>query len=585
MANLIENAKREIDSLLQNACAAAAAAGELPGDAVLHGSVEIPKERSNGDYAANHAMAGAKALHLPPRKIAETLVAHLALEESSFSSVEIAGPGFLNFRLAPRWYGEVLSAVEREGMDYGRSEERSGEKVMVEFVSANPTGPMTIGNARGGVLGDTLATLLDMAGCDVYREFYVNDAGNQVDKFGRSIDGRYRELLSWDGDYDSYMTAWRALRDKEHPEDFPDFPDDAYHGVDIIELTKELIDRDGDKYLAMTEEERRAAFIAYGLPKNIDLMHQHLDRYGIHFDNWFLESSLHESGYVKETVDLLTAHGHTYEKDGAVWLRNTAFGAEKDEVLRRSNGFYTYYAVDIAYHRNKFIERHFDRVIDVWGADHHGHAIRFGKTMTAPELGLEGRKLDFLIMQMVRLTRNGETVKVSKRSGKALTLNDLLDEIGVDACRFFFNAKPDTHLEFDLDLAIRQDSENPVYYCQYAHARICSLLAAMAAEGCAVPPVADIDAALLSTEQEIELIRQLSALPEEARLAARDYDPSRINRYVIELAARFHKFYNACRIREAEEAVKKARLALCAAVRTALAVSLKIIGVAAPEKM
>ena len=585
MANLIEKAKSSIDELLRAAYEEAAAAGELPTGAELKGSVDIPKDSKNGDYAANHAMAGAKALHAAPRKIAETLVSHLHLENSYFESCEIAGPGFLNFRVGSRWYGEVLAAVESEGMAYGRSDVRTGEKVMVEFVSANPTGPMTIGNARGGVLGDTLATLLDMAGADVSREFYVNDAGNQVDKFGRSIDARYRELLAWDGDYDSFVAYYASLREKEEPEEVPGFPEDGYHGIDIIELAQEIIERDGDKYLPLSEEERKDAFIAYGLPKNIALMEQHLDRYGIHFDKWFLESSLHESGYVKETVDLLTESGLTYEKDGAVWLKNKELGAEKDEVLCRSNGFYTYYAVDIAYHRNKFIERGYDRVIDVWGADHHGHAIRFGKTMNAEALGLNGRKLDFLIMQMVRLVRCGETVKVSKRSGKALTLNDLLDEIGVDACRFFFNAKPETHLEFDLDLAIRQDSENPVYYVQYAHARICSLLAAMAAEGCPVPPVQDINAALLETEQEKELIKQLSLLPEEVRMAARDYDPSRINRYVTELSARFHRFYNACRLREAESEVKNARLALCAAVKTAVAVCLQIIGVSAPEKM
>ena len=436
---------------------------------------------------------------------------------------------------------------------------------MVEFVSANPTGPMTIGNARGGVLGDTLATVLDMAGADVYREFYVNDAGNQVDKFGRSIEARYIQLLKG--------------------EDAVEFPEDGYKGEDIRDLAREIIQRDGDRYLIVDSETRRQAFISYGLPKNIALMREHLERYRIHFDNWFLESSLHESGYVAETVELLTKGGHTYEKDGALWLRNTDLGAEKDEVLRRSNGFYTYYAVDLAYHRNKFVERGFDRVIDVWGADHHGHAIRFGKSMTAPELGLRGKKLDFLIMQMVRLVRDGETVKVSKRSGKALTLNDLLDEIGVDACRFFFNAKPDTHLEFDLDLAVRQDSENPVYYVQYAHARICSLLAMLAAEGHSVPPVDEIDAGQLTEPQELELIKQLAAFPEEIQLAARDYDPSRVNRFAVELAARFHRFYNACRIRGAEPEVQKARLALCRAAGSVIASALAVLGVSAPEKM
>ena len=565
MANLIENAKQQIHTLLNDACSRAAAAGVFPDGAELRGSVEIPKDERNGDYAANHAMAGAKALRMPPRKIAETLVQYLDLEGSYFASAEIAGPGFINFRLSKNWYAAVLAAVEREGAAYGRSENRTGERVMVEFVSANPTGPMTIGNARGGVLGDTLATVLDMAGCDVYREFYVNDAGNQVDKFGRSIEARYVQLLKG--------------------EDACEFPEDGYKGEDIRELAREIIAKDGDRYLDVPSEERRRAFEDYGLPKNIDLMKQHLERYRIRFDNWFLESSLHESGYVAETVELLTKGGHTYEKDGALWLRNTALGAEKDEVLRRSNGFYTYYAVDLAYHRNKFVERGFDRVIDVWGADHHGHAIRFGKSMTAPELGLQGKRLDFLIMQMVRLVRDGETVKVSKRSGKALTLNDLLDEIGVDACRFFFNAKPDTHLEFDLDLAVRQDSENPVYYVQYAHARICSLLAMLASEGHSVPPAAEIDAALLSAPQELDLIKGLAAFPEEIQMAARDYDPSRVNRYAIDLAGRFHRFYNACRIRDAEDDVRNARLALCAAVRTAIAAALTVIGVTTPEKM
>ena len=565
MANLMEKAREQIDSLLSKACAKAAAEGLFPADAALKGTVEVPKDLRNGDYAANHAMAGAKALRMPPRRIAELLTERLELADSYFASAEIAGPGFINFRLSEKWYAAVLSAVEREGAAYGRSEKRTGERVMVEFVSANPTGPMTIGNARGGVLGDTLATVLDMAGADVYREFYVNDAGNQVDKFGRSIEARYIQLLKG--------------------EDAVEFPEDGYKGEDIRDLAREIADRDGDKYLAMDSLERRQAFIAYGLPKNIALMRAHLERYRIRFDNWFLESSLHESGYVAETVDLLTANGHTYEKDGALWLRNTDFGAEKDEVLRRSNGFYTYYAVDLAYHRNKFVERGFDRVIDVWGADHHGHAIRFGKSMTAPELGLQGKRLDFLIMQMVRLVRDGETVKVSKRSGKALTLNDLLDEIGVDACRFFFNAKPDTHLEFDLDLAVRQDSENPVYYVQYAHARICSLLATLAAEGHPVPAAEEADAALLTAPQELELIKQLAAFPEEIQLAARDYDPSRINRFAVELAARFHRFYNACRIRDAEPEVQKARLVLSQAAGTVIAAALAVLGVSAPEKM
>ena len=564
MANLIEEAKLSIDGLIEKAFKKAVSAGSLPDGDFPQGKVEIPKDTSNGDYAANHAMVGAKLLKLPPRKAAEILVANMDLSESYFKAVEIAGPGFLNFRLADKWYGNVLEVVRSEGAEYGRSNEGKNEKVMVEFVSANPTGPMTIGNARGGVLGDALASVLDRAGYDVWREFYVNDAGNQVDLFGKSIEARYLQLIKG--------------------EDAVEFPENGYHGDDIRSLAQLIYDKDGQKYLSMDSEERCRAFVEFGLPHNIELMKQHLERYRIHFNEWFLESTLHNSGYVAETVKLLEDAGHTYEKDGALWLKNTDFGADKDEVLRRANGFYTYYAVDVAYHRNKFIERGFDRVIDVWGADHHGHAIRFAASMTAPVLGLQNKKLDFLIMQMVRLVRGSEIVKVSKRTGKALTLNDLLDEIGVDACRFFFNAKPDTHLEFDLDLAIRQDSENPVYYVQYAHARICSLISAMAEEGHAVPKDS-ADAALLSTEQERELIKQLAMFTEEIRLAARDYDPSRINRYVTELAARFHRFYASCRIKDAEPEVRDARLVLCACTEMVIANALNIVGVTAPEKM
>ena len=562
MANLIEMAKSQADSLLQAAYGRAVAGGRLP-EGGLRGSVEIPKDTRNGDYAANHAMAAAKSMHMAPRRVAEELLACLELEGSYFSACEIAGPGFLNFRLAPAWYAAVLNNIISEGDGYGRSDAGRGERVMVEFVSANPTGPMTIGNARGGVLGDALASVLDRAGYDVYREFYVNDAGNQVDLFGRSIEARYLQLCLG--------------------EDAVEFPDNGYHGDDIRALAAMIRERDGDKYVDMPSEERRQAFVEFGLPYNIERMKRDLERYRIKFDNWFLESSLHSSGYVAETVQLLTDSGLTYEKDGALWLKNTELGADKDEVLRRANGFYTYYAVDIAYHRNKFVVRSFDRVIDVWGADHHGHAIRFAATMKAPALGLEGRKLDFLIMQMVRLVRGSEVVKVSKRTGKALTLSDLLDEIGVDACRFFFNAKPDTHLEFDLDLAVRQDSENPVYYVQYAHARICTLIENLAAEGVAVPESADFS--LLTDEHETELIKQLASLPEEIRLAARDYDPSRINRYVTTLAGDFHRFYAACRIKGAAPGLLEARLCLADCVRRVIAIALSVIGVTAPEKM
>ena len=565
MTNMIEAAKSSVAALIESAYNRAAAAGALPGGIELKGAVEIPKDTQNGDYAASSAMAMARDAHMAPKKIAETIVENLDLEGSYFKSAEVAGPGFINFRLGDKWYSDVIAGIEADGGDYGCSDVGRGEKVMVEFVSANPTGPMTIGNARGGVLGDTLASVLSKAGYDVSREFYVNDAGNQVDLFGKSIEARYLQLC--------------------YGEDKIEFPDDGYHGDDIRALAKELYDADGEKYLGMSPEERREAFVNYGLPKNIAAMKRDLARYRINFDTWFLESSLHKSGAVKEVVDTLALNGLTYEKDGAIWLKNTDLGADKDEVLRRANGFYTYYAVDIAYHINKFAVRGFDRVIDVWGADHHGHAIRFKATCSAPCIPINADKLDFLIMQMVRLLRDGETVKVSKRTGKALSLADLLDEISVDACRFFFNAKPDTHLEFDLGLAVRQDSENPVYYVQYAHARICSLIAALREDGKSVPGAKDVDLSVLTNEAEIELIKALSLYPEEIKLAARDYDPSRINRYVIDLAARFHHFYNACRIRGEEDKVLYARLKLADTTRAVIANALDIIGVSAPEKM
>ena len=566
--NMIDSVKNQIDILINKAYEKARADGNLQGDAPLFGTVEIPRETLYGDYAATHALSAAKKLKLAPIKIAQAIVASIELEGSYFRSLSIAGPGFINFALSEKWYGEVLHSVEEMGGDYGAAGLGNGKRVMVEFVSANPTGPMTIGNARGGVLGDTLSSILQRAGYDVWREFYVNDSGNQVALFGRSIDARYMQLCLGEDNYE--------------------FPEDGYHGDDIKDLAALIYDSEGDKLRVLTEDERVARFTEFALPHNIALMKEHLKRYRISFDEWFHESSLHDSGYIGETVELLEKGGLLYEKDGALWLRNMDLGADKDEVLRRANGFYTYYAADIAYHRNK-LARGFDRVIDVWGADHHGHAIRMKASLSSPELGealgVDGEKLDFLIMQMVRLTRDGETIKVSKRTGRALTLSDLLDEISVDACRFFFNAKPDSHLEFDLGLAVRQDSENPVYYVQYAHASICSLIAMLASEGYKVPECKEIDVGLLSSVSELEIIKQIALMPEEIKLAARDYDPSRINKYVIELAARFHRFYGACRIKGESRALLLARLKLSDSVRVVIKNCLDILGVTAPEKM
>ena len=452
---------------------------------------------------------------------------------------------------------------------------------MVEFVSANPTGPMHMGNARGGVLGDALASVLQRAGYNVWREFYVNDAGNQIEKFAGSIEARCLQLVKG--------------------EDAVRFPEDGYQGDDIKELARLFCEKYGESWMDKTKQERHEMMAKFGLEHNLPKMKSDLERYGIKYDEWFYESSLHESGYVADSVAKLAERGYTYEKDGELWLKTYEILSAnllkagkkpedidklelKDDVLRRANGFYTYFAADIAYHRNKFEKRGFDKVINVWGADHHGHVARLKGAMDA--LGLDGEhRLDIVLMQLVKLTRGGEVVRMSKRTGKAISLSDLLDEIPVDAARYFFNSRPESPVEFDLELALRQDSENPVYYVQYAHARICTLVAALAAEGHAVPNADEVDFALLSTDAERELIKQLAALPEEIRLAARDYDPSRINKYVTELAARFHRFYNSCRIKGAESDVLEARLCLADTVRKVIAVSLSIIGVSAPEKM
>ena len=582
MSNMIQAARQQVAQLTQQAYEKAAEQGLLPAGAQVKATIEIPKDTAHGDYASSFAMAGAKALHMAPRQIAQIIVDNLELEGSYFQKVEIAGPGFLNFTLGPKWFGDVLAAVETEGGQYGQSDEGHGKRVMVEFVSANPTGPMHMGNARGGVLGDTLANVLKRDGWDTWKEFYVNDAGNQINKFAVSINARYMQLILGE-------------------ENFP-FPEEGYHGDDIKALAQAIYDAHGDSWKDLPEEERLGKLAEYGLSVNIPNMKSDLRRYGIEYDQWFFESSLHESGYVAETVALLTDKGWTYEKDGALWLNTTKLLKEKfmregktqeqvdkldlkDDVLRRANGFYTYFAADIAYHRNKLEVRGFDLVINIWGADHHGHVARLQAALDG--LGLDGsHRLVVVLMQLVNLMQDGKPVRMSKRSGKAIALHDLLDEINVDAARYFFNSRAaTTPLDFDLDLAVRQDSENPVYYVQYAHARICSLIARLAEEGEKVPQAGDVDAALMGTAEELALMKALAQFPEEIHLAARDFDPSRINRYLVALAGDFHRFYNACRIKGEEQGVLSARLKLADTVRAVLANGLGLLGVSAPEKM
>lgn len=563
MAKAVKTAENQLRQAVLDALGQAVAAGELPAEPIPAFGIEVPADRAHGDLAANVAMVSARALHRAPRQIAEAILAHLSLEGTYLERAEVAGPGFLNFFLSPAFYAAVVGEVLEAGDQYGRSDFGGGKKVMVEFVSANPTGPMHMGNARGGALGDCLASVLEAAGYDVWREFYVNDAGNQIEKFGLSLDVRYQQHF--------------------RGEDAVELPEDAYHGDDIREHAANFAAIYGDKYLNAPEAERRAALVQYALPLNIEKMHRDLEKYRIVYDEWFRESVLHNDGELKATIDLLTEKGLTYEKDGALWYKASEHGGEKDEVLVRANGNPTYFAADIAYHRNKFA-RGFDICIDVWGADHHGHVARMKGAMDA--VGLDGSRLHVVLFQLVRLMQDGEVVRMSKRSGKAIQLADLLDEVPVDAARFFFNLREaGSQMDFDLGLAVEQSSSNPVYYVQYAHARICSIFKNLQAEGITPRACTAQELVRLTEPAEKELIRHIAAYTGEIIEAARDYDPARITRYCMDLAGLFHKFYNSCRVKGEEEPLMQARLALCEATRTTLRNALSLLKITAPETM
>ena len=562
--NMIQNAKDQVLDLTVAAYGKAAAQGLLPEDVAVTPSVEIPKDTANGDYTTTFCLAAAKALKKNPRQVAQILMDHMDLAGSYFTSVEMAGPGFLNFRLGDKWFRDTVACVEREGADYGCNDTLKGQKIMVEFVSANPTGPMHMGNARGGALGDCLAAVLDWSGYDVTREFYINDAGNQIEKFGLSLEARYLQIFKG--------------------EEAVPFPEDGYHGEDIKERAQQYADIHGDNLLNCSEQERRQALVDFALPKNIEKLRTDLEKYRITYDVWFPESTLHQSGAVKAVVDELTQRGMTYEKDGAVWYKATEFGGEKDEVLVRANGNPTYFTADIAYHRNKFVDRHFDRVINVWGADHHGHVARLKGAMDA--IGLDGSKLDIVLMQLVRLMKDGEPYRMSKRTGKSITLSDLTDLVPIDAARFFFNMRePNSTLDFDLDLAVEESSQNPVYYVQYAHARICSILKNLQAQNIQPKDCDSQQLMLLNSSEEKELIRKLAQCPQEIINAAKNYDPARMTHYLMDVATLFHKFYNACRVQGEDEALMQARISLCLATRVVLANLLKLLKINAPQSM
>ncbi len=526
--------------------------------------IEIPKEKSHGDFSTNAAMKLTKILRNAPVKIADALIKAIDTKNTYIEKIEIAGPGFINFYLAKKRIYDGLKAAYLAGDDFGRIDAGAGKKVMVEFVSANPTGPMHMGNARGGALGDSLASVLDMAGYDVTREFYINDAGAQIDKFANSLEARYIQALKG--------------------EDAVEFSDDWYQGNDIKVLANEFIKINGDRYLEADSQQRRDELVKFGLKNNIAKLKSDLADYRINYDVWFNESAIHENGEVAETIELLRKSDLTYEKDGALWFKSTEFGAEKDDVLIRANGFPTYFAVDIAYHRNKFEKRGFDKVINIWGADHHGHVARMKGAMDA--IGCDGSKLEIIIMQLVRLMKDGSAVRMSKRTGEMITLSDLVEDIGIDAARFFFNLRQaGSHLEFDLDLAIAQNNENPVFYVQYAHARIASIIRNLAEEGIALDDINSIDLTLLKEDAETELIEKIISYPNEIYLSSLSMEPSKLTRYVMDLSALFHSFYNSCRVKCDDEALMQARLLLCHTTKNVIKNVFSILKIDAPEKM
>ena len=579
MSRTTDKAKEQIKSLIADAIVKAQQASLLPEAEPAEFYVEVPADRNNGDYSTNAAMVNARAFRLAPRRIAEIIAENAVIEGTYFEKLEIAGPGFINFFLSDKYYADILFEIGEDGENYGRSDYGKGRSVNVEFVSANPTGPMHMGNARGGALGDCLAAVLDYAGYDVKREFYVNDAGNQIDKFSLSLDVRYRQLCGED----------------------IELPEDSYHGEDIIERAQQFRDAHGDSYMSKSEDERRKALAEFALPLNLENMRKAMEKYRIDYDLWFSELTLHNGGELKETIDILTKGGYTYEKDGALWYKNKEVQTEmllaagknqeyidklelKDDVLIRANGNPTYFAADIAYHRNKLEKRGFDKAIDVWGADHHGQDARMKGAMKA--VGIDPDRLDILLMQFVRLVRDGEVVRMSKRTGKAITLVVLLNEVPIDAVRFLFNMRePGSLMDFDLDLAVEQTSQNPVYYCQYAHARICSIIAKLASEGRNARECTAEELMLLRAPEERELIRYLSTLGDVIIGAAKNYDPAKVTHYAVDLATHFHKFYNNCRVGVEDESLMQARLFLCICTRDTLKSILNMLKVNSPERM
>ncbi|MFS0840809.1 arginine--tRNA ligase [Paenibacillus sp. 1P03SA] len=556
--NVLEQVKETLKLTIGEAAVAAGLvqASELP-EIVL----EVPKDKAHGDFATNLAMQLSRIAKQNPRAIAEQLIQKLDREKAQIAEVQIAGPGFINFRMDKSYLYPILAQVEEQADRYGAVNVGQGRKVQVEFVSANPTGSLHLGHARGAAVGDALCNVLALAGYNVTREYYINDAGNQVNNLAKSIEARYLQALGQDAE----------------------MPEDGYHGEDIKGFAAELVAEEGDRLTKLGQDERLSYFRQYGLKKELDKIKRDLGRFGVKFDEWFSETSIYENNLIDDVLGKLRESGYVYEQEGATWLRTTELGDDKDRVLIKNDGSFTYLTPDVAYHRNKF-QRGYDELINIWGADHHGYIPRMKAAMTA--LGYDANRLTVLIAQMVSLFQNGEKVKMSKRTGKAVTMEDLMDEVGVDAIRYFFTMRSmDSHLDFDMDLAISKSNENPVFYVQYAHARICSIFRQAEEQGVELRGLAQVDLSRLSTEAEYELLRKIGELPQEVAVAAELYAPHRLIRYVYDLAGLFHSYYRAERVITEDAEQTQARLALLGALRTVIANVLAVVGVSAPDRM
>lgn len=548
--------KDTLTAAIEEAAKKAIADGVFPEGELASVELSVPPKKEFGDFATNFAMQSARVFHQNPRKIAEELAARI--QGDWLDHTQIAGPGFLNFYLKGDVLYDSFRKIFEAGDSFGQLPKKDAPKIQVEYVSANPTGPLHVGHGRGAAAGSALVNLLRAAGYPVQSEYYINDAGNQMNILAQSVNARYLELLGQD----------------------VEFPENGYHGEDIKVTAQRIIDKDGDKYLSMSEEERLEIFKDLAYHEKLAILKEDLEKFNVTFDNWFSERTLHPNA-VKGAVKILQDNGNIYEKDGALWLKSTAYGDDKDRVVIRDNGVPTYLAADIAYHHNKY-ERGFDRLINIWGADHHGYVCRVKAAMEA--LGHDPEKLTVLLLQMVALYRNGELVKMSKRTGKSVTLNELIEEVGTDAARYFFLMRSlDSQLDFDLDLAKKKSNDNPVYYIQYAHARICSIFRQAEETGLSLGKEPKLD--LLTDESEVALIKKIEEYPEVVERAARDYAPQQIARYSYELAALFHSFYNKCRIMGVGEDLGEARLALVTVTAQVIRHSLGILGVSAPEHM